>query len=48
MELLFCPALYSLRVNSMRAEISLTYDTDLKVPSTIEAHLRPPRGLDKK
>lgn len=41
-------ALYLLRADPMRAEISLGYGTSLKVPLTVRAHSRPPRGSDKK
>ena len=39
---------YLLRANPVRAEISLRFGTDLKVPTTVETHSRSPRGLDKK
>ena len=42
------PALYPLRADPVRAVISLGRGTDLKVPPTVGAHSRPPRGSDKK
>lgn len=38
------PVLYHLCADLVQAKISLGCGADLKVPPTVETHLRPPRG----
>lgn len=48
MESLFWSVLYPLRADLMRVKIDLCCDTDLKIPPTVGAHSKPPRGSNKK
>ena len=48
MKLPLWPAFYSLRADPVRAEISLSCGTGLKVPPIVGTHSGPPRDSDKK